>query len=97
MSPMNVGSVILACCVLHNFMREESITAYCPPGFADSLGVNGEIVDGTWRLDPDNLNDRVIVNRSRTADGNDMRNRLMRYFNGPGAVPWQIEHVRKSR
>jgi hypothetical protein len=40
MSTDHANHVIIACCVLHNYMREKSPQMYAPPGFADSLDPN---------------------------------------------------------
>ncbi|CAJ0948665.1 unnamed protein product [Ranitomeya imitator] len=40
----SIDSVVLACCVLHNFLRRRDALAYSPPGFMDSVGLeNGEV------------------------------------------------------
>lgn len=94
MSSSHARSVVLACCVLHNFLREQHCETYCPPGYADVMDTNGEIVEGTWRTDPQQL-----VNINHTAQRNSpalaiqARETFMDYFNNEGALPWQSQHV----
>ena len=95
MQPANVKKVILATCVLHNFMREHDTTLYCPPGFADSVDPNGNLVDGTWRLD-NNEQLETFNNRHFTPDGSSVRDHLKNYFIGPGSMEWQINYIRRT-
>ena len=36
---------------LHNFLRTEESSVYCPPGFIDSEDGTGNVLDGRWRAD----------------------------------------------
>ena len=51
MSTDHARSVILACCVLHNLLREKSCEDYCPPGLVDTIDVNGRVVNGALRAE----------------------------------------------
>ncbi|KAM4026827.1 uncharacterized protein ACNLHF_022691 [Anomaloglossus baeobatrachus] len=89
-TPMNmklesIDYVVLACCVLHNFLRRRDAIGYCPPGFVDSVDpTNGEVELGEWRE-----NDRTIaglqpVVHGRTKDdAKACREKYCQYFNGP--------------
>jgi hypothetical protein len=92
----NAVTVILACCVLHNYMRTESVRHYNPPGFADTLGCDGEVLDGTWRLDGANENHNQEQNINYTLTGAAVRDRFVEHLNGVGAVPWQQAHVNRT-
>ena len=94
MSPENAKKVVLACCTLHNYMRAESI-GYTPPGFADSLGCNGEVLDGTWRMDGGAARGDC-TNNNYTLEGSAVRERFTDYFLHAGAVDWQLAHVNRT-
>ena len=42
-----------AAIALHNYLRTEESSVYCPPGFIDSEDGCGNIVEGAWRQDED--------------------------------------------
>ena len=97
MSQKHAESVILACCVLHNFMIKECVSKYTPPGYCDSVDTSGAIVDGSWRLDnvhneqPANTNQRNSTLRSIA-----IREQFISYFNNEGAVEWQLQHINRT-
>ena len=41
----HANAVILTCCVLHNIMRVIAPATYTPPGYADAVYLNGQIVE----------------------------------------------------
>lgn len=97
MSTDHANAVILACCVLHNFMRTKSPQTYTPPGFADCLDPSGAVVDGTWRTqDPPVAHLRGKPIRPAKC-ALKVRNELEQYFNGPGALGWQDNYVQRTR
>nr|XP_029724189.1 protein ALP1-like isoform X1 [Aedes albopictus] len=52
MEPAQAERIVLACVVLHNFLKKECSSRYCPPGYADVIGPEGEIIiQGEWRKD----------------------------------------------
>ena len=40
-----------AAIALHNFLRTEESSVYCPPGFVDSEDGCGNVIEGGWRQD----------------------------------------------
>ena len=42
-----------AAIALHNYLRTEESSVYCPPGFFDGEDGAGNIIDGSWRRDED--------------------------------------------
>ena len=95
MSTDHANAVILACYVLHNFMRTKSPQTYTPPGYADCLDPSGDIVDGAWRQEQQPIPQRNVPIRPPKS-ATDVRNELELYFSGPGALPWQDAHVRRT-
>ena len=50
--PENVALYVKAAVALHNFLRTEESSVYCPPGFMDSEGDGcGYVIEGAWRQD----------------------------------------------
>ena len=46
MSVKHANNVILACCVLHNFLRTKAMRSNEPTNFADIVEHNGNVVNG---------------------------------------------------
>lgn len=42
-----------AAIALHNFLRTEESSVYCPPGFVDAEDGTGNAIDGSWHRDQD--------------------------------------------
>ena len=97
MSTDHARSVILACCVLHNFLREKSCEDYCPPGLADAIDVNGRVVNGAWRAEQQVNRDIDGTNhRNPPVNATQTREAYMAYFNNEGALPWQVAHITRT-
>jgi hypothetical protein len=83
-------NVILACCILHTFLHTKSTALYPPPNFIDSLGPDGNIVDGEWHNEPAGSNPTAIRrtnNLNPTLTAVEVRGKLVNYFNTDGSVP----------
>lgn len=96
--PARAKQLVQAICVLHNFLRSESDTAYTPTGMADILTADGDIVEGFWREGaqaPMLNNGRVSTMRnSYSADAMRIREYFATYFMSPaGSVEWQDAHI----
>ena len=89
--PDRAQAITAACCMLHNFLRSKKSDAYCPEGFADSYGDDGQITDGSWRQNQPNLD--LEIGRQHTGRPStqavEMRKHLTNFFVGNGAVNWQ--------
>lgn len=97
MTPKHAESVILACCVLHNYMRKKSVATYTPPGFCDTVDTSGAIVDGSWR--GETLPNAPTANtnqRNSTIAAIDVRNKFINYFSKEGATEWQLQHINRT-
>lgn len=84
-----IESVVLACCVLHNFLRKKSVT-YTPLECFDQENVNEGTINLGARCNPD-----ILYNLERRSGGQvlqkakTVREKFCTYFNGEGSVPWQ--------
>lgn len=91
----NVDSVILACCVLHNYLRQHPTAraVYSPTGTADSEDTDsGELRSGSWRAEGDVTCMRGVGQQGSNMSSyssRDLRDVLHDYVNNAGRVPWQ--------
>ena len=49
--PSNVVVFVKATIVLHNYLRTEESSVYCPAGFIDGEDGSSNIITGAWRDD----------------------------------------------
>ena len=61
--PESVTLYVKAAVALHNYLRTEESSVYCPPGFLDSEDGCGNVIDGGWRRDEGSTG---LTNISRT-------------------------------
>lgn len=90
--------IILACCILHNYLRSASCENYCPPGYGDSVDSSGGIVDGIWRAQDNGLLTDIEATTARnpTTAATNVRDSFIRYLNNEGALEWQARHVNRT-
>ena len=48
-NPDFVSDIVMACCVLHNYLREKNAADYTPPGTFDQDTADGSFIPGSWR------------------------------------------------
>ena len=53
LNPEKVMHVVMAICVLHNFLLHSSNASYCPADLADQILSNHQIFGGQWRENGD--------------------------------------------
>ncbi|XP_077489455.1 uncharacterized protein LOC144100352 [Amblyomma americanum] len=97
--PENADYVVMASCVLHNFLVEDAI--YMPENYADVEDAYGNVTAGQWRAAAEdaavlNLEPPVGHNYSRSAA--ETRDLFKSYFmSSQGAVPWQWASAGRRR
>eukprot|EP00794_Sanderia_malayensis_P011517 gene11517-biopygen9187 len=93
LDPDKAVDVTLATIVLHNFLRNKSKDTYTGNGVLDEEGVDGDVVPGDWREDPDNLTFLQALpatkNKRASLSATQVREALADHFYGPGQIPWQ--------
>lgn len=101
--PDHATGVVLAACVLHNYLRDDKL--YMPDAYADEVDHFGNIVDGQWRKEASEQTNallRLPRLRSRHLDQSARKRKTMatavrdlycRYFVKEGAVSWQRERA----
>lgn len=84
--PYMVDKIILATCCLHNYLGTDNLPSDC------------QIHDNLTPPGPTALKDLDTLRRNPTQHAFSVRNKFKEYFNSnEGAVPWQIDIVRRGR
>ena len=92
MTTEHAEHVILACCVLHNYLRTKTVESQ---QLADTIAPDGSVTGGSWREDNSNRlpGIRRTISRNPTQSAIDVRDKLVGYFSTEGRLPWQDTHV----
>lgn len=94
LQPQNIDAVVLACCVLHNFLRKNNPAMYTP---TDSLDYEDpttyEVRDGFRADEPCVASLCVGQTRNPSQEAKHVRDKFMSYFNNEGRVHWQERYV----
>ena len=94
-SPGFVKDIVLACCVLHNFLRREGTGTYLAQAAVDHELPDGDMVPGQWRQDGLGL-DSLQRDSARNVgqQAKNQRLALADYFLTPtGEIPWQYRRT----
>lgn len=90
LSVKNIDYVVLAACVLHNYLRRNATNAYSPNSFIDREDLHlGDIVEGEWRLNSVKLTPLQRTPRAASSAAKCIRDQYKTYFNTEGSVPFQ--------
>jgi hypothetical protein len=91
LSPDKVKIIVLACCHLHNYLREQRDQKYINWGSMDYDDTNtGLISEGEWRSDCEAMIPlQPTQHHNAAVSAKNIRNKYCAYFNNEGAVPWQ--------
>ncbi|XP_066429067.1 putative nuclease HARBI1 [Eleutherodactylus coqui] len=89
--PEKIDKVVLACCVLHNFLRRRDTLSYSPPAMFDNENVDTlEVNPGEWRSEAQRMVPlQPLQDHCACDDAIRSREQYRTYFNSVGAVPWQ--------
>lgn len=90
LSPDKASTIVLACCYLHNFLRQKNTQTFLQDSFDFEDTYSGQVRPGSWR----NNNQQLVSlescqQRNSTTTSKDIRNKYCEYFNNIGAVQWQ--------
>lgn len=91
LSPTKVSTIALACCHLHNFLRQKKETIYLQNGFDIEDTNSGQMHYADWRNEDVHLDGLACTQaRNPSNEAKEIRNKFCQYFNSSsGAVPWQ--------
>ncbi|XP_072011049.1 putative nuclease HARBI1 [Engystomops pustulosus] len=89
--PEKIDKVVVACCVLHNYLLHHDPHTYSPASMMDLEDIkNHEMVHGEWREDSDMITPlQPLCARGVCDDAIRSREQYAEYFNGIGSVSWQ--------
>lgn len=92
--PQNADYVVLACVILHNFLKITdglyNKNTYCPPDYCDTYDSNNAVVEGMWRQENIRLQSvGGTTSKNSTRDAFAVRRTLTEYFIGEGRVSFQ--------
>lgn len=90
----NIERVVMACCVLHNFLRRTRREYYTPATCLDVENLQtGDILLG---LRPESNTFHDLQNSSHrhaSTEATRIREKFMNYFTNEGSVPWQQNFI----
>lgn len=97
--PSKVDDIVMACVVLHNFLRKNNRAQYSPSSMLDREDFeNARVIEGDWRNNQPQGTFHGL-GRSRklgpATEALDSRDMYVKYFNGPGKVSFQDKMVTK--
>jgi hypothetical protein len=99
LQPSKVDDIVMACVVLHNFLRRRHRTQYTPGSMLDRENVeDANVVEGDWRNEqPQGRFDmlRNVRQEKSATEASANRDNYVEYFNGTGKVPFQDRMVSK--
>lgn len=95
---LTVEAIVLAACILHNYLRLTDNPFYCPAGFVDCETSAGDIRPGDWRSmvhEREAMRDLPKPKGHRLKESAlQIRDAMKVYVNSPiGSVGWQLKHV----
>lgn len=95
LSPGNIDAVVMACCVLHNFLRRHAPSTYTPPESVDTENEDTHEIRDGHRAEGENVaNISMGHTRNATEAAKLVRDKFKTFFNSPeGRVAWQENHV----
>ena len=87
MKPQGVEKVTLACCILHNLLREHERVHF--NRLVDSDDAEYNVIPGDWRGDDVMMPLDPLPNPRATVAPKNIRDYLSEFYSSRGAVPWQ--------
>lgn len=89
----NIDRVVLACCILHNFLIRKRRENYAPPNCFYSEEYETGNTENGLTSEQETINLQRGHNRHASEAAKRVRNLYMTYFNNEGSVPWQQKFV----
>lgn len=91
LSPHKIELVVMACCLLHNYLRRCNTDEYSPLSMLDRESTDdATFLPGEWHTESAGFVPlQCMQTEKEESDAKLNRKKYMAYFNGPGAVEWQ--------
>lgn len=95
LEPNNIEKVVMASCVLHNFLMEHTPNSYAPPRCFYRENVdNGTVINTGYDTTRSNVENLQVQNRGNVLnDAKKVRLEYQTYFVNDGKVPWQDSYI----
>lgn len=98
LSPKKVNTIVMAICVLHNFLRRHSTRYTNNLTFDRENPITHDIEHGSWRQNAQIITPlQNISNRNSTIEAKENRQKYLEFFNGIGQVTWQDDMITKGK
>lgn len=86
--------VVLACCVVHNYLISTNKSQYAPVTAFDQYDNSGNIISpADWRTDDSMIQLQTTRHRNDAIDGKEMQKEFASYFVDEGDISWQYDHI----
>lgn len=97
-SHKNIIYIVLAVCVLHNYLRKTA-SGYLLPSSFDRHANTGEVAEGDWRKDISNCLTplKSVHKKNYTLEAKTNREAYLKFFKEKGRVEWQDEMVKSGK
>lgn len=94
LEPRNIDSIVMACCVLHNFLMKSVPDIYAPTEVFDRDHLEDGITNLGLHSQDSNMHglDRRTQGNTSNAAKN-IRQDFMSFFSNEGQVPWQLNFI----
>lgn len=99
LNPEKTKKVVLASCVLHNYMIDTNKKLYTPFGFIDQYDQNGGLTEGTWRQEYSSTSTFLPLETPTNVDvqlitgAKEIQKELTMYFVEEGELGWQYQQI----
>lgn len=91
MDEKTIKLAVLACCILHNYLRRKCGESYVSSSNIQDKANNSNVLNGAVNLE----NLQRGHNRHANQQAKEVRQSFLQYFNEEGKVPWQDERINK--
>lgn len=90
--------MVYAACILHNLLLSAKDDDYAPPGYGDVRQADGEVVQGLWRANNQQLPGAgPLPGQNWAVAGTNTRLKYVRWFSNQGVRQWQDRLFLRTR
>lgn len=91
---IKTNKVVLACCVLHNYLITTNKAKYAPPSAFDQYDDKGHLTTpADWRAEATMVPLANIRDRNGSIDVKEIQKEFADYFIEEGDISWQYQHI----
>lgn len=97
LDPIKTKKVVLACCVLHNYLLSKNKKKYAPVHSFDQYNDDGSLIQGDWRNQPTSTTLFPLASdpgrAQNTTDAKKVQREFAEYFIEEGELEWQYKNI----